>query len=64
MCGISDIVYKKNIKINPDEIKNSKIVNIFCDTDKIEKKYYKINDNFKWKLYNIAKWEKLFKVKV
>lgn len=57
MCGISDIVYKKNIKINPDEIKNSKIVNIFCDTDKIEKKYYKINDNFKWKLYNIAKWE-------
>ena len=47
-----------------DEIKNSKIVNIFCDTDKIEKKYYKINDNFKWKLYNIAKWEKLFKVKV
>lgn len=69
----SNIVWRKNkfgfeaptklwidsIEIQMKEsVKNSRILNIIVD----ELKYIKLDDNQKWKLFNIAKWEEIYDV--
>ena len=41
-----------------ESIKNSNIINEIAD--RIE--WSKLNENQKWKLFNIAKWEKCFNI--
>lgn len=69
----SNIVWRKNkfgfeaptklwidsIEIQMKEsVKNSRILNIIVD----ELKYIKLDDNQKWKLFNIARWEEIYDV--
>lgn len=45
------------------EIKNSKILKEICDFNKLDSKFDKINQNLKWRLYNVAIWERVYDVK-
>ena len=47
----------------PEELKNSNILNEICDMKKLSKKLKRMDNNLKWRLYNIAIWEKMFDVK-
>jgi len=47
----------------PEELKNSNILNEICDMKKLSKKLQRMDNNLKWRLYNIAIWEKKFDVK-
>ena len=47
----------------PEELKNSKILNEVCNMKKLSKKINKMDNHLKWRLYNIAIWEKIFDVK-
>ena len=47
----------------PEELKNSNILNEICDMKKLSKKLKRMDNNLKWRLYNIAIWEKKFNVK-
>jgi len=45
-------------------IKNSKILNELCYTDKILKNFDKFDNRLKWRLYSTAIWEKVYNVKI
>jgi len=44
------------------EIKESKILNFYCDMPALEKKFQKLGEWDKWLYFNIARWEKVYRV--
>jgi asparagine synthase (glutamine-hydrolysing) len=47
-----------------EEIKNSKILNKFCNMELLIKKLNNMDNRLKWRIYNIAVWERVYDVKV
>ncbi|MEZ4907353.1 MAG: asparagine synthase (glutamine-hydrolyzing) [Saprospiraceae bacterium] len=47
-----------------EEISNSNILEKLCDKKILLKKYDNINLIVKWRLYNIALWERIFKIEI
>ena len=47
-----------------DEITNSKILHEICDLEKLLKNYNRLNLRDKWLYYNVAVWERVYKVKI
>lgn len=44
------------------EIKNSKVLNHYCDMDLLSNKYKSMSLKDKWMYFNIARWENVFKI--
>ena len=47
-----------------EEIRSSNILRHICDMDQLLKRYKSMNMRLKWRIYNIAKWEKVYNVSV
>ena len=45
-------------------IEKSSIMRYFSDPKKLKKNYDKLNSKLQWRIYNIAKWEEVFKVEI
>ena len=73
----SDIVWRKNkfgfnaperswLSLHEEkmvsEVKQSKLLAELCDMEKLLKKYTSMSGPLRWRLYNIACWERLFDV--
>lgn len=46
------------------EIKNSKVLNYYCDMDVLSSKYKSMSLKDKWMYFNVARWENVFKIKI
>jgi asparagine synthase (glutamine-hydrolysing) len=44
------------------EVMNSNLLKYYCDMDKLESNYHKLGEWDKWMYFNIARWEKVFKI--
>jgi asparagine synthase (glutamine-hydrolysing) len=44
------------------EVMNSNLLKHYCDMDKLETNYHKLGEWDKWMYFNIARWEKVFKI--
>ena len=45
-------------------VSNSSILGEICNMKKLMKKYNKMHNHLRWRLYNIAIWEKIYDVKI
>ena len=45
-------------------VRNSSILSEICNMKKLMSKYSKMHNHLKWRLYNIAMWEKIYDVKI
>ena len=45
-------------------VRNSSILSEICSMKKLMSKYSKMHNHLKWRLYNIAMWEKIYDVKI
>ena len=44
-------------------VRNSSILSEICNMKKLMSKYSRLHNHLKWRLYNIAMWEKIYDVK-
>ena len=47
-----------------DQIKDSKILNKLCHTDRLLKNFKNFDNRLKWRLYSTAIWEKVYNVTI
>lgn len=47
-----------------DEIKESKVLNKILDINKLLTQFSKVDNRLKWRLYNVAVWERVYSVKI
>ena len=45
-------------------IEKSSIMKYLSDLEKLKKNYNKLNSKLQWRIYNIAKWEEVFKIEI
>lgn len=58
-----DNIWLKSIDMKA-EIEKSSILNEICDFKKLNSNFDKINQNLKWRLYNVALWQRIYGVKI
>jgi asparagine synthase (glutamine-hydrolysing) len=47
-----------------NEVQSSKVLDHLCDMKKLSKKFDKMDYRLKWRLYNIAVWERVYSVEI
>ena len=61
---IDDHVFQENQKNMKNEISNSHILKKICNQKKLLKEFNKLNFRDQWLYYNVAVWERVYKVKI
>lgn len=58
-----DNIWLKSIDMKA-EIEKSSILNEICNKDELSLKFDKLNKKLKWRLYNVALWQRIYDVKL